>query len=61
MTILASVSALPVAVALSLPPVVFAAAAEVKDCSKSAIMSSMNSVPTEIRMRSYICQNLVWR
>jgi len=49
---LASPPALPVAVELSAPPVVLAAADASKDCWKSPIISSMCSVPTEIRMRS---------
>jgi hypothetical protein len=52
-TSFASPSALPVAVACSsFPPLVLAAAADSKDCWKSAKMSSICSVPTEIRIRS---------
>jgi hypothetical protein len=53
-TSLASDSVPPVTPAFSsLPPEVFAASADLNACSKSAIISSMYSVPTEIRMRSY--------
>lgn len=55
---LASPCVLPVAVALLLPPLVLAAADASKDCWKSPMMSSMCSVPTEIRIRS--CVSLVF-
>jgi hypothetical protein len=48
----ASVSSPVFSALASLPPLVLAAAEAAKDCSKSPIMSSMCSVPTEIRMRS---------
>jgi hypothetical protein len=52
-TSLAWPSAAPVFVAFSsFPPVVLAATADLKDCSKSSIISSICSVPTEIRIRS---------
>lgn len=41
-------------------PVVDAEEAFLKDCSKSAMMSSMCSVPTEMRMRSSLTPELVF-